>query len=75
MATLYHGRVNESSVTPKFLSRQEAAGRLKVDVAVVDRLIETGVLARYRIRGRWVRVLGREVEELAHFPAEWLRRC
>jgi len=59
----------------QFLSRQEAAQRLGVDLVVVDRLIATGVLARYRIAGRWVRVRADEVALLLDFPREWLRRC
>lgn len=60
---------------PKFLSRQEAAEVLGTDLATVDRLIETGVLARYRIRGRWIRVLTGEVVPLLDLPREWLERC
>lgn len=59
----------------RFLSRQEAAERLGIDLAVVDRLIATGVLTRYRIAGRWVRVRVDEVVLLTDFPREWLRRC
>lgn len=67
---------NHSPATrPQFLSRQEAAAALKVDLAVVDRLIATGVLTRYRIRDRWIRVRADEVAVLADFPVEWLRRC
>lgn len=58
-----------------FLSRQEAADRLRVDLATIDRLIATGVLDRYRIRGRWIRVEAGQVAELADLPREWLRRC
>lgn len=60
---------------PEWLSRQEAASLLDVDVATVDRLISTGVLDRYRIRGRYIRVRGRQVQELLDLPSEWLRRC
>lgn len=67
--------MDPDSYTPKFLSRQEAADLLGVDLATVDRLIETGVLSRYRIAGRWIRVLTGEVAELKDFPREWLRRC
>lgn len=59
----------------RFLSKQEAAMQLGLDVVDVDRLIATGVLTRYRIRGRWVRVLAAEVALLADMPREWLRRC
>lgn len=62
-------------MTVRYLSRQEAAAELGVDVAVVDRLIATGVLTRYRIRGRWVRVEAGEVEDLTDFPRPWLERC
>lgn len=60
---------------PKFLSRQEAAEVLGTDVAVIDRLITTGVLDRYRIRERWIRVLTGQVLELTQLPREWLSRC
>lgn len=59
----------------RYLSRQEAAAELGVDVAVVDRLIATGVLTRYRIRGRWVRVEAGQVAEVATLPRTWLERC
>lgn len=70
---LYHRRMTDNR--PKFLSRQEAAAQLGVSLVVVDRLIATGVLARYRLAGRWVRVLAGEVDVLADFPREWLARC
>lgn len=57
------------------MSRHEAARVLGVDVAVVDRLISAGALDRYRLRGRYVRVKGDQVEDLAALPAEWLARC
>lgn len=60
---------------PRFLSRQEAAAVLGVDVGVVDRLIATGALDRYRIRGRWVRVRADQVHDLSALPRDWLRRC
>ena len=63
------------SCTPKFLSRQEAADVLGTDVPTVDRLIATGVLDRYRIRGRWIRVLTGQVLELKEMPRDWLSRC
>lgn len=75
MATLYHGRMDYDSYAPKFLSRQEAAKVLGTDMATIDRLIATGVLDRYRIRGRWIRVLTGQVLELAELPREWLSRC
>lgn len=67
--------MNPDEYTPKFMSRQEAARWLDVDVATVDRLIATGVLDRYRVRGRWVRVLTGQVVALGDLPREWLRRC
>lgn len=57
------------------MSRQEAAAALGVDVTVVDRLIAHGVLTRYRIAGRWVRVEARQVAELATLPREYLLKC
>lgn len=60
---------------PAYLSRQEAALRLGVSVAVVDRLIATGALDRYRVAGRWVRVSAGQVAELAALPRAWLIRC
>lgn len=48
---------------------------LHVGVDVVDRLIDTGALTRYRLRGRYVRVLRAQVDELASVPAEWLRNA
>jgi hypothetical protein len=59
----------------RFLSRQEAAIKLGVAVAVVDRLIATGLLLRYRVAGRWVRVEAGQVAELATLPREYLLRC
>lgn len=67
--------MTDNSDTPKFLSRQEAAAVLGVDLVTVDRLISTGALARYRIRGRYVRVKASQVRDLAGLPADWLRRC
>lgn len=57
------------------MSRQEAAAVLGVDVAVVDRLISTGVLARYRIRERYIRVKASQVRDLTGLPKDWLERC
>jgi excisionase family DNA binding protein len=59
----------------RFLSRQEAAAQLGVPVETIDRLIAHGVLARYRIAGRWVRVEAGQVAELADLPREYLMRC
>lgn len=67
----YHGRMTQTS----YLTRQEAALRLGITVADVDRLIRHGVLDRYRLRERYVRVLTGQVAELATLPREWLLRC
>ncbi|AMD42790.1 helix-turn-helix DNA-binding protein [Streptomyces phage Xkcd426] len=67
--------MEEPEYVPKFLSRQEAAEVLGVDLAVVDRLVSTGALDRYRIRERYVRVLTGQVVALADLPREWLARC
>lgn len=64
-----------TSNSPVYLSRQEAAAVLGVDLATVDRLIATGVLDRYRLRERYIRVLADQVHALADLPREWLRRC
>lgn len=56
----------------RFVSRQEAAVRLGVPVAVVDRLIATGAVDRYLIADRYVRLLRSQVDELARMPTEWL---
>lgn len=58
-----------------FISRQEAAVALAVTVADIDRFIAVGLLARYRLRGLYVRVLRSQVDELASVPAEWLRNA
>lgn len=60
---------------PEWLSRQEAAAVLGVGLDTVDRLISTGVLARYRIRGRYVRVKADQVWDLTGLPVDWLKRC
>lgn len=65
--------MTENTTAPKFVSRQEAASALGVTVDDVDRLISNGLLSRWRIRGRYVRVLWSEVAELAELPTEWLR--
>jgi hypothetical protein len=61
--------------TDRFISRQEAAVALAVTVADIDRLIAVGLLARYRLRGLYVRVLRAQVDELASVPVEWLRNA
>jgi len=65
---LYHGRMTSDG----FLTRQEAAEQLGIPLAGVDRLIDHGLLDRYRIR---VRVTAGQVAELARLPREWLLRC
>lgn len=67
----YHGQVT----TGHYISRQEAANRLGVSLATVDRLIATGLLKRYRIQGRYVRVAVRDVQPLLDVPRDWLDRC
>jgi excisionase family DNA binding protein len=62
-------------MTETYLSRQEAAAVLDVPLAAVDRLIATGLLPRYRIRERYIRVRQRDVETLLDVPREWLLRC
>lgn len=59
----------------QYMSRQEAAAALDVTPADVDRFISTGLLARYRIRGRYVRVLRSEVTELAQVDPRFLRHA
>lgn len=71
---LYHEGMTKTPA-PKYLSRQEAALALGVDVPAVDRLISCGLLDRYRIRGRYVRVPAGQVLELSSLPREWLLRC
>jgi excisionase family DNA binding protein len=62
-------------MTETYISRQEAAALLDVSLAAVDRLIATGLLPRYRIRERYIRVRQRDVETLLDVPREWLLRC
>lgn len=59
----------------RFISRQEAALRMNVSVDEIDRYIAAGLLARYRIRGRYLRVLRAQVDELATVPIEWRRNA
>lgn len=59
----------------QFLGRTEAAVRLGVPDEVVDRLIATGLLDRYRSRGGFVFVPTGQVAELATLPREYLLRC
>lgn len=56
----------------QYISRQEAAEQLGVSVAVIDRLIATAVLPRYRLRGLYVRVRQDDVDELKSLPIEFL---
>lgn len=62
---LYHRGMTENTPPPKWLTRQEAAAVLDVSLDDVDRFISIGLLDRYRIRGRYVRVLRSQVDELA----------
>ena len=59
----------------KYMSRQEAAEVLGLDVPAVDRLISNGLLDRYRIRGRYVRVPAGQGMALSDLPRDWLLRC
>lgn len=67
--------MTRNTPAPKWLSRQEAAAQLGLSLADVDHLIQTGLLDRYRIRGRYVRVLRSQVDELAQLPSHWLQRA
>ena len=67
--------MTSNTPAPKWLSRQEAACQLGLTLADVDHLIQTGLLDRYRIRGRYVRVLRSQVDELAQLPRDWLQRA
>lgn len=58
-----------------FMSRQEAAAALRVAVTVIDALIRTGLLARYRTAGRYVRVLRSQVDELKDVDPQTLREA
>lgn len=57
------------------MSRQEAAVALRCTVADVDRYISLGLLARYRVRGVYVRVLRAQVAELAAVDPDVLRNA
>jgi hypothetical protein len=52
-------------MTQQWLSRQEAALILDIDVADVDHLISCGLLDRYRLRDRYVRLRRDQVDQLA----------
>lgn len=56
----------------KYISTGEAALVLGVGTKTVDRLIRTGVLPRYRLNGRYVRVREGDVRELLDVPRELL---
>jgi excisionase family DNA binding protein len=62
-------------MTETWVSRQEAAVLLGVPLDAVDRMIRTGLLPRYRLRGRYVRLRLRDVEPLLNVPRDWLLRC
>lgn len=67
--------MTENTTAPKFVSRQEAASALGVTVDDVDRFISVGLLDRFRIRGRYVRVLRSQVDELATVDPAFLRNA
>jgi excisionase family DNA binding protein len=67
--------MTENLSAPKWLSRQEAALLLGLRLDDVDRLIATGLLDRFRIRGQYIRVRRDQVEELARLPSHWLRHA
>jgi excisionase family DNA binding protein len=56
----------------QYITRQEAGEQLGVPVTVIDRLITTGALPRYRLRERYVRVRQADVDELKELPHEFL---
>lgn len=60
---------------PEYLSRQEVAEVLHTTVTVVDRLIATGVLPRYRLRDRYIRIKTEDAMQLHGVPVDWLARC
>lgn len=57
------------------MSRQEAAVALGVALADVDRFISVGLLDRYRVRGRYIRVLRAQVDDLATVDPGFLRNA
>lgn len=59
----------------QWMSRQEVAAELGLTLPQVDRLIDTGLLPRYRLRERYIRVRREDVEPLLDVPKEWLLRC
>ena len=78
----YHGGMTSDQsgtrdydYVPEYLSLQEAAEVLRTNVTVVNRLIVTGALPRYRLRERYVRVRTEDVMQLHDVPVEWLARC
>lgn len=58
-----------------YLSVSEAAYVLGVEESTVHRMIRHGLLPRYRLRERYIRVRTADVEELRSVPREWLMRC
>lgn len=58
-----------------FMSVQEAAAVLGVPDSVVHRMIRHGLLDRYRLRERYVRVKTGDVLAFLDVPREWLARC
>jgi excisionase family DNA binding protein len=59
----------------EFVSRQEAAITLRCTVPDIDRYIALGLLPRYRVRGRYVRVRRADVAELATVDPDVLRNA
>lgn len=57
----------------RYVSTGEAALILNTTVQEVDRYIRIGLLDRYRLRERYVRVKRSQVEELAALPPDLLR--
>lgn len=68
---LYHDGMTQH----QYMSRQEAAVALGVALADVDRFISVGLLDRYRVRGRYIRVLRAQVDDLATVDPGFLRNA
>lgn len=59
----------------EYLTRQEAARRLGVSLRTVDHLIKAGLLTRYVLKERYVRLRAPEVEALRQFSPSVLARA
>lgn len=59
----------------RFISLQEAAALLGDSLTDVQRYVSTGLLDRYRVRDRYIRVRASQVAELATVPPEVRRTC